>query len=140
MIGQPAFIGHARSIYLIEKQSRHRFWAGPIRLVGQLLHIVTTAEWEATQHAVSDRRYPPIWFEFLFDAEHKFHTGDHSGCILSLAIACESMFRHVLNNQVPTTERPDPRLFDTLSEVNIRAIFRNITRFNIWEQKMGTKY
>lgn len=130
-IGQPE-VGDQRSgwgTYLIEKQSNHRFWTGTVRLVAQLPHVVTTDEWDEVQQAASEGSSPPLWFEFLYDAQHKLDIGDSSGCILSLAIACESMFRHVLNKQVPTAENADRRLFDTLSEINIRAIFRKITKF-----------
>ncbi len=60
--------------------------------------------------------------------------GDKSGCILSLAIACESIFRHAVYNQFPDVTHVDERLIDTFNEINIRAIFRNITKFRFWDK------
>ena len=135
-IGQPEVGDHRSgwSTHLMEKQSRHRFWSGPVRIVAQLPHVLNTAEWNSIQQAVTDSRFPPIWIEFLYDSQHKLDIGDNSGCILSLAIACESIFRHLFNQQIPMPERAEERLFTALSEINIRAICRNITKFEFWDR------
>ena len=75
-----------------------------------------------------------IVFAHVVDAQHKLEMGDKSGCILSLAIACESIFRHAVYNQFPDVTHVDERLIDTFNEINIRAIFRNITKFRFWDK------
>ncbi len=136
LIGQPE-IQTPRSgwgTYLIEKDGGKRFWAGSHEFTIRFTKAVTIEEWDVIQEALSERREPPIWIEFLFDAQHKLEMGDKSGCILSLAIACESIFRHAVYNQFPDVKHVDERLIDTFNEINIRAIFRNITKFRFWDK------
>ncbi len=134
IVGRPIVVGYESgwSTYLIEKSSRQRFWAAAHTLKGYWPEPLSVEQWNTIQERLNESRRPPIWFEFLFDAYHKADMGDQSGCILSLAIALENMLRHVLLKQIPHNELLDPRLIETISEINVRAVIKNITKCQFW--------
>lgn len=133
-IGQPEVIGRKSGwgTYLVSKRSKKRFWIGVRKIIARRHHIVTLEEMNAVQKAVKTQDEPPIWIEYLSDAEHKFDNGDFNGCILSLAISCESIFRRIVEEQIPDNNNVDPQVFATLSEINIRSMFKYITKYQFW--------
>lgn len=50
---------------------------------------------------------PPVWFDYMVEAEQRFHNLDFSGCVLSSAIACETLARacyfHLLGTPIHPT-------------------------------------
>ena len=120
--------------YLLDKKTSHRFWVEPHRFTAHIPYVFTRKDMNAVINAAINHLKSPIWYEFLFDAEHKFANGDLNGCVLSLAITCESMFRRIIECQIPDTKAVDPEIFRTLDEINIRSIFKHLKKFKFWNE------
>lgn len=136
-IGQPEVRGASSGggAYLANKNGGQRFWAGTVYFRAPFGRLIAADIWSLVQEALATGAEPPIWLEYLFDAQQKHETGDQSGCVLSLAIACESMLRHIVNEQVPDRQKADPKLWDVINEVNIRGLMRHITGFDFWDKR-----
>jgi hypothetical protein len=89
-IGEPSirYAGSGQGgAVLRERATKHRMWLQPqvVSVIGS--RPVTSAEWSATQAALTAVKTPPVWFEFLFDSQMRINNNDLVGAVLSLAIA-----------------------------------------------------
>ena len=141
-IGQPEVYGHPSGwgTRLFVKETGKNFWlkGSTVTLMGR--KALTAELWDKIEVALNESLPPPTWFEFLFDARQKLEVGDNTGCVLSLAIATETVFRRILERQVPDMEKVDPAFFDTISLLNARTIINRIRKFNFWNSGNWSKH
>lgn len=139
-IGQPGVIGKESgwATYLLEEVSEEAFYSGPLRLVVPSTKSVSKRQWNAAQTALSQNLQPPIWFDFLFEGEHRLHVGDLHGAVISLAVACESLLRVLFFRHA---KRPPNKEF--LRLVNYVSVSRILSRWRklgfsgkVWERSM----
>jgi hypothetical protein len=141
-IGQPEVYGYQSGwgTYLLVKGEEKHFWATGHTVPVPRTKAVAAEVWEAVQTALHEGLRPPTWFEFLYDAHQELEVGDKTGCILSLAIASETMFRRILEKQVPPAEKIDPEFIETIAEMNVRTVMRHIKKFSFWKNGEWEKY
>lgn len=134
MIGQSEVIGAESGwgTYLIDKDTKHRFWVGIRTWVADGAPIVYVDKMMSVLESARRAEVPPIWFEFLFDAEHKANIGDRNGCVLDLAIAFESLLKRLLITQISKDNSIDPQISKLLSKLGIRLVFRHIRKCDFW--------
>lgn len=89
-IGDGGEISYPR---ICERETRYAVWASPV-----VFRVLRSAEidlprWDHIQTVLNTGHLPPIWFEYLVEAHSRFERSDFSGCLLSCAIACETITR-----------------------------------------------
>jgi hypothetical protein len=141
-IGQPEVYGYQSGwgTHLLVKGEEKHFWATGHTISVPGTKALTAEVWEAVQMALHEGLRPPTWFEFLYDAHQELEVGDKTGCILSLAIASETMFRRILEKQVPDAEKIDPEFLEAISKMNVRTVMGHITKFSFWKNGEWKKY
>jgi hypothetical protein len=141
-IGQPEVYGYQSGwgTYLLVKGEENRFWTTGHTISVPRTKALTAEVWGLVQTALQEEVRPPTWFEFLYDAHQELEVGDKTGCILSLAIASETMFRRILEKQVPDTEKIDPEFMEAMSRMNVRTVMAHITKFSFWRNGEWKKY
>ena len=94
-IGQPMTVGleSGWSTYLLESISEKAFYAPGHVMNVPASHPVSMREWNKAQEILSSSLYPPLWIEYLFEAEHRLRSNDLQGAVISLAISTESLVR-----------------------------------------------
>ena len=81
------------STHLIDRKSQNRFYAATQVFVVPADNTVSKRAWTAAEGSLTEGVAPPVWFDFLFEGEHRIASGDRHGGIISLAIACETLLR-----------------------------------------------
>lgn len=78
---------------LTEKTTGFSIWKsmGIIRLSGSC--NVDQQRWTHIEKVLRNELTPPVWFDYMVEAEQRFYNLDFSGCVLSSAIACETLAR-----------------------------------------------
>jgi hypothetical protein len=78
---------------LTERTTRFSIWTstGIIRLSGSC--NVDQKRWNHIEAVLESACTPPVWFDYMVEAEQRFYNLDFSGCVLSSAIACETLAR-----------------------------------------------
>ena len=110
----------AASTYLCDAGTSKRFYGSTIRVIASAGNaLVSRADWNRTQEALKNKRQPPVWFDFLFEGEHRVNASDLHGGVLCLAIACEVVVRTLMKKHLAT-----PINQEYLSMVELGAIRR----------------
>jgi hypothetical protein len=109
---------------LRERSTAHRLW-----LQGQTAFAignrpVTLEQWSATQRALASGKTPPVWFDFLFDAEMRINNNDLVGAVLSLAISLEVNVRFVFSHDLRKTGI-EPVIVEIFDQTNLRALYQS---------------
>jgi hypothetical protein len=134
-IAEPQLVDHESGwgTYLVEASTGHRFWSSGGVIVVEPEHPVTEAAWLEVQHALADGIEPPIWFDFLFDAEHRLSNGDLTGAVLSAAIGFESVMRTLVARHLPPEAATEQIVTDVLDNANLRFILNKRKKMRFWE-------
>ena len=77
-----------------------------------------------------------MWFDYLFDGERRVEIGDLHPAIVSLSIACESLFRALL---VRYLQEPDDAVVKLMNQINISRIIercKDLRRERRWVAKI----
>lgn len=133
-IGQPEIIGRESgwTTYLQDTLTRRPFYGATQTFRVPADNAVSKRAWRATCHSLNRGITPPAWFDFLFEGEHRIASGDRHGGVISLAIACETLFRALfaLHGKQPSSD-------EFVSLLNQLPISRIVDR---WKQLgFGTK-
>jgi hypothetical protein len=121
-IGRPEISrGPARGVYLVDYLSKRRFYAGPISLLGSASEPLSKLIWRRTESALNQGREPPVWIDFLLEGEHRLAFDDRSGSVMHLAIAAESLLRHVVAQRHARTP-PHDEFLAFLNQVSVSRI------------------
>ena len=108
-IGQPSVIDNQSgwSTHLLDETSGQPFYASGQTYLVPAQYPISKREWRRAQELLHCAEEPPIWVDFLFEAEHRLDNGDLHGGILSLAIGCESLLKKLfsLHARRPTNEK-----------------------------------
>ena len=108
-IGQRQIVGNASgwSDYLFDSATKQKFYASGHFITVHGDRPITKREWNSVGRALSSGTIPPVWFDFLFDGEHRIASDDLPGGILCLAIACESLVRELMTTHLrrPVNDR-----------------------------------
>jgi len=133
-IGQPRLVNHASGwrAYLQEVSNGHSFWAETAVLVVEREDPVTQEHWLATQLALTAGVKPPIWFSFLFNAEHQLENSDRTGAVLSMAIAFEAMIRTLITRDLASGTVVDPMVLEIIDNANLRSILNRLKKMKFW--------
>lgn len=135
-IGEPRvqYAGHGgRGAVLIDQETHRRIWLAPHGFVVQMSAAISSAEWNATQEALSANKIAPIWFDYLFDSEMRINNGDLIGGILSLAIALEVNVRSVYSSDLRRLS-VEPVVLEIFDLTNLRALLNRIRRLGCWDK------
>lgn len=96
--------------------------------------------WRSIQTQLCSESCPPLWFEYIFEAERRLDVDDVNGAVLSAAIACESAVRAVLWTKSPPIQNEAARrLFDTVSIQAILGRWSELTGLTRSEMKASGK-
>ena len=121
-IGRPQTSrGPLHGVYLVDYSSKRRFYAGPISITAGVSCPLSKRIWHRTATALAQALEPPIWFDFLFEGEHRVASGDLSGSVIHLAIAAESLLREIVARKHAKTP-VDEEFRALLNQVSISRI------------------
>jgi hypothetical protein len=135
-IGEPSirYAGSGQGgAVLRERGTKHRMW-----LQGEVIsvtgsHPVTSAEWNATQAALSSCKNPPVWFDFLFDSQMRINNKDFVGGVLSLAIALEVNLRFIFSDDLRKANL-QPVVLEVFDLANMRALLTRLKKIRQWDR------
>jgi hypothetical protein len=126
--------------YLQDSGSEKHFYTNSRVHIIQNARTLSRRVWRATGEALQDSRIqPPLWFDFLFDGEHRIGVGDLHGGIVSLAIACESLFRALL---LLYLGEHDDEIVNLMNQINISRIidrWSHLRRVQRWGAKVDLR-
>lgn len=134
-IGLPSWESDESSVIkrpvLHEKTTGHAVCAttGTIRL--RRPFSFDSDNWERVGRVLSRGSTPPIWFDYLVDAQSRLASKDFTGCFLSSAIACETLARAVYIQLIGTPK--NSAAADLANKVAVQAIIHD------WEKLTGIK-
>ncbi|MBX9601865.1 MAG: hypothetical protein K2X35_12705 [Bryobacteraceae bacterium] len=141
-IGQPQ-IDNAESgwgTYLQDASSGRRFHSFRAPIVLNSVRDVSEDEWEMTGRCLKDPAVePPVWFEFLFDGQHRIANGDLHGGTTCLAIACESILRAVLTQYL---RHKDDAIVNLVNQINIGRVidkWQDLSVVKDWQNDVDMK-
>ena len=102
-IAQPEIHGieTGGSTYLLTADTKKRFWAGSVSLIGRFPDPITLEEWESVERSLENGEKPPVYYDLLFDAREHFKIRDYARTVVDAAIACESYLRMVVSQTLP---------------------------------------
>jgi hypothetical protein len=87
---------------------------------------VSKREWNRWGAAVAAEEAPPVFIDFLHDANHRLYIGDRQGAVLAFAIACETAIRSVvLERNAPGMSQEGLKL---LSSVPISRLLQRLNK------------
>lgn len=84
-----------RGADLVDFVSKRRFYSGPISVIASVSSPLPKRVWKRVGAALAQGLEPPIWYDFLFEGEHRLAVGDRTGGVIHLAISAESLLREV---------------------------------------------
>jgi hypothetical protein len=119
---------------LQESATGHRFWLDSIHIVAHASGIVNSSNWQSAQEALSESRSPPIWFDFIFQAQQRINNHDLIGAVLSLAIALEAIIRTLVTHNL-STQNVEPLICDIVDRANLRSILNRIKTLSLWNDE-----
>lgn len=133
-IGEPSVSyagGHQGGAVLCERSTGHRMWlqGHSISVVGN--RPVTSEQWVATQGALTAGKTPPVWFDFLFDAEMRINNDDLVGGVLSLAISLEVNVRFVFSHHLRKAS-VEPVILEIFDQTNLRSLLNRFKKMRDW--------
>jgi hypothetical protein len=101
-IGQRQLIGHESgwSAYLCDSASRKKFFSGGHVFVVPGTRPVSKSTWNEVALALTNGTEAPVWFDMLFEGEHRVRVDDLHGGIICLAIACETIVRRLMTRHL----------------------------------------
>jgi len=92
---------------LRERQSGFAVWSSVSTVTLQESSHIDLKRWEHIGAVLGSSATPPVWFDYLVEAEQRLYNRDFSGCVLSAAIACETLARacyfHLLGTPIHAT-------------------------------------
>ncbi len=83
------------SIYLMDSESKMRFYNGVQRINGLIRSPIKKQEWKKVQTILSENKIVPIWQLFYSKAMENLSLNDIEGFIINLAISVETIIRHL---------------------------------------------
>jgi hypothetical protein len=119
---------------LREANTNRRIWNQGYRVVPVRSKAVTLTQWQACQEALSARRTPEIWFDFLFDGEQRINNRDLIGAVLSMAVALEVIVRRLTTHGL-LKQRTEPIVLEILDLTNFRAFFNRLRKLTYWDKE-----
>ncbi len=97
LIGVPDWStnGHAQLQMprLREKSTGVSVWASTGVINLQRPIEIDKKRWRHIEEVLAGGATPPVWFDYLVEAQQRLYNKDFSGCVLSSAIACETLAR-----------------------------------------------
>jgi hypothetical protein len=93
---------------LVHADTGLSFYAAPVSFAVNRWTPITRRMWNSCGKALRDAVAPPLWWDFLFEGEHRVRSSDLHAGIVSLAIACELLMRRLVMR--PTNRRFFPLL------------------------------
>lgn len=91
---------------LREKKTGFSIWSAISIITANRSSNIDSNRWHHIASALLDQRTPPVWFDYLVEAEQRFYNRDFSGCVLSCAIACETVARACYFHLIGTPAHP----------------------------------
>lgn len=85
-----------------EKSTGFGVWASPVVIKSIRPASLDSKRWQHVGDILTGQRTPPIWFEYLVEAQQRLFNQDYSGSVLSSVIACETIARAVYKQLVGT--------------------------------------
>jgi hypothetical protein len=128
IIGRPEVHGFESgwSTYLLDKTTKWRFWATPLRLTITLHEPIALSVWNEVVKSLQLGQKPPVYIDLMFDGIEQFKLGDLQRSVVDLAVACESYMRARVRQNLPSgltdvvlkyiDEAPIRRVLDNLFE------------------------
>jgi hypothetical protein len=118
---------------LLDAQTRRHFYSTghTITLTGSFNRSgVSPSQWRKTEQALRQKLEAPVWFDFLFEGQHRLGGGDLHAAVLCLAIAAESVIRVLLTNHL---KRPaNAEVIDLLNRANIGSVLDRWKDLGFW--------
>lgn len=108
------------SAYLLRKCDRKKYWAKGGIYVVQYPTYLNHEAWRSVGKTLISGEVSPIWFDYLFDAQHRVRIQDIEASIISCAIACETLIRAVFWSCVPSVSHE--AFVEIVDNVNVRSI------------------
>jgi hypothetical protein len=134
-IGQPRMLGAESGWgpYLLDATNRQRFYAGTHYLTAYGDQPVSKRVWNAAGQALSHRVVAPVWFDFLFEGEHRIRYDDLHGGVVCLAVAFESIIRRLMTMHLA---RPVNRDYARIvNRISISQFIDRWKRLGLWTPK-----
>lgn len=138
-IGHPEIVSRRVSGWapgLVDAASRRHFYGATqvIDIVGSFSRQgVSPSAWRATERALRQNVEAPVWFDFLFEGQHRISTGDLHAGILCLAVAVESIARVLLTKHL---RRPvNDQIVVLLNRANISAVLEQWEDLGFWDAR-----
>lgn len=85
---------------LYDTATGHGVWTSPASITLMRSVQINAKKWAHIGRVLSGPQTPPIWIEYLVEGRHRLANRDYSGCVLSSAIACETMARAAFSHLV----------------------------------------
>jgi hypothetical protein len=124
-IGRPEVHGYESgwSTYLLNDETKWRFWASPHVLTVPPGKPITLAEWQEVQEVLERSQEPPVCIDLMFDGMEHLNVGDLQRSVVDLAVACEAYMRaRVMQNLPGGLTEAVKRYID---EANIRQVLNH---------------
>jgi len=134
-IGEPrvSYPDRAGGAALQDTASGNRFWLQSYVIVAEPAPAVTSDQWKAAQAALTERKTPPIPFDFLFDGEQRLNNGDLIGSVLSMAVALEATIRTLATHHLSKLH-VEELIFRLIDRTNLRSILGQLRFAEFLEQ------
>jgi hypothetical protein len=134
-IGQWQHIGNKSgwSAYLYDSATRKRFYSGGHFFVVPGTQPVSKRTWNEVEQALQAGTEAPLWFDMLFEGEHRILVDDlHTG-IVCLAIACETIVRRLMTRHL--TRPANETVAAHLSQMSIGRVFEQWKDLGFWSPR-----
>ena len=115
--------------------SGHTFWCGPFIAFAEARQAITQEVWQDTSKALASGAVAPIWFDFLFDSQHRLNNSDFTAAILSMAIALEVMVRKLVTHHLDGLPI-ESILHEVIDTANFRSILNRIGKLSFWSEEL----
>jgi hypothetical protein len=117
--------------YLMDAHTEARFYTPACVINLPADNPVTKRQWNRAGRSLAKAEVAPVWFDFMFDGEHRIKSGDLHGGILCLAIASETVIRALMTRhlRLPTNQH-----FRSMTDfLNIRQILDKWHHLGYWD-------
>jgi hypothetical protein len=121
-LGQPD-VGDNKSgwsTYLVEQSSGERFYGGAHHLTAHYVPPISLRHWNRAARLLAAGAHPPIWGDFLFQAQHWLAVGNVSFAVISLAVSAEALLRALLTKHV--ARPPNATFVRLVNRLNISQV------------------
>ena len=116
---------------LREKTTGFSIWASTGIITMRRSADIDLPRWAHIGKALADQLAPPVWFDYLVEAEQRLCNHDFSGCVLSSAIACETVARACYFHLLGAPRHPTAA--DMVDRTAVQAIIGR------WKELTGIK-